>query len=320
MIKLFLGNRSGVLLLLPFLIALYALCALFSGYHLPSEQGHFGFWNLYIDEDSLLSRMSAPLLIFGSATLLNFLFNRNGFHEKNVFLPSLIYVVFQSFFHSFYFLTGIGIATMFLILAMWQLLKLDQNTDGRKTVFNTAILFGIATTFYPMLLLSIPFLFGMIWILRPFILRESGLAIIGFVIPLLYAGIYTWVMGISMDNSRFSSVSFEWKIPDIYVAGGAMVLIVLAGLSPLLTKINQSSIRLKKIFRVNAMLLLLFGLLAVIEVTTNGKIDSSSLGLIPLLFIIMYGFGTKNPRPFNAIVFYLLCAFSVSKFFISFNL
>lgn len=258
--------------------------------------------------------------MFVNALLLNGIYNRNGFQEKNTYLPALLYVVFQSFFHSFYFLTGLGIATTLLILAFWQLLKLDQNTDGRKAVFNASILLGVSATFYPLLLVSIPFLFGMIWILRPFVFRESALAIIGFVTPLIYVGVYRWVMGIELDNDELSSASSEWKLLDMYVAAGAMVLIVFAGFRALFNKINQSSIRLKKIFRINTMLLTLFAIITLLEITTYKKVEAGSLGLIPLLFLITYGFGSKNPAPFNAFVFYLLCAFSVGKFFIPFHL
>lgn len=273
-----------------------------------------------LDERFISSTISSSILVFINAILLNAIFNRNGFQEKNTFLPSLLFVVFQSFFHSFYFLTGLGIATTIIILAFWQLLKLDQNTDGRKAVFNASFLFGFAATFYPLLLISIPFLFGMIWILRPFVLRESALAIIGFIIPLIYVGVYRWVMGIALNNDELSSASIEWKSLDMYVVGGAMLLIVFAGLRPLFNKITQSSIRLKKIFRINAMLLTLFVLVTVLEAMTYKKIESGSLGLIPLLFLINYGFGSKTPNPFNAFVFYLLCAFSVGKFFIPFHL
>lgn len=320
MIKLFLGNRSGVLLLLPFLIAAYVFISLYTGYHIPSELESFGFWKLGLKETSLISAILGPLLVFVNAVLLNAIFNRNGFQEKNTYLPALLYVVFLSFFHSFYFLTGFGVATTILILAFWQLLKLDQNSDGRKAVFNASLLLGLAATFYPLLLISIPFLFGMIWILRPFVFRESALAIIGFVIPLVYVGIYRWAMEIELNNSELSSDSFEWKALDMYVVAGGMLLIAFAGLRALFNKINQSSIRLKKIFRISTMLLVMFVLITVLEATTYKKIESGSLGLIPLLFLITYGFGSKNPSPFNAFVFYILCAFSVGKFFIPFHL
>ncbi|MFT5780066.1 MAG: hypothetical protein ACI837_003027 [Crocinitomicaceae bacterium] len=317
-VKIFFGNRSGVLLLLPLLIVIYVACNWFLGHHLPEPSG-FGFWGELLNEDKLLGRIAAPVLILLNAILLNNIFNRNGFMEKNNYVSSLLYVVCKSFFHSFYFLSGFGIAETLLILALFQLYKLDQNTDGRRAVFNASFLIGLGATFYPIMITCIPFLFSMIWVLRPFIFRESALAVIGFALPLVYGGYYGSLYGIKLNGESFTSSSHEMVLPDLFVVGGGILLLTFAGMVPWLKKLGQSSIRLKKLFRLNLLLSLYIVLLATLEFFAYGKIEAISLLIGILILFLPYAFGDGKLRSVPSVVFYLVFFFSVSKFFISFD-
>jgi hypothetical protein len=54
---------------------------------------------------------------------------------------------------------------------LYQFFKLKQNTDGRAQVFNGSLFAGIAATFFPPLLISLPFI--LVMILRLHYLREK---------------------------------------------------------------------------------------------------------------------------------------------------
>lgn len=318
-VKIFIGNRSGVLLLLPILVVLYAVLNMIFGYHASSPISGFGFYGELLPEGTILSQVVAPLIIFVNALLLNSIFNRNGFMEKNNYLPALLYIVGKSYFHSYYFVNGFGLAETFMILAFMQVFKLDQNKDGRKAVFNAAFFAGIAASFYPILLLFIPFLFFIVWILRPFVFRESALLAIGFLIPLVYAGCYSTIFGIPIKGSSFTGFPTEWKFPDLYVIAGGLFLLGLATASPLSQKLGQSSIRLKKLFRVIVWMLLFYMLVSAVEILILGKLDAPSYIIGWFAFFITYGFGLKQVRQFPSFIFYLLLIFSVCKFFVPFN-
>ncbi|MDG1428355.1 MAG: hypothetical protein P8M19_05160 [Crocinitomicaceae bacterium] len=319
MVKIFFGNRSGVLLLLPFFIASYILINWFIGYH-TAELNSTGFWGVQFNEDLWWSKISAPLLILGNALLLNNIFNRNAFMEKNIYLPALLYVVFRSFFHSFYFLSGVGVVETLLIFALMQVYKLDQNSDGRRAVFNAAFFIGLATTVYPIMMICIPFFFWIIWVLRPFQIRESALAIVGFILPLIYAGVYGSFFGIDLTVDFLSSASVEWKFPDIYVITGGVTLLMLFSVGQIFTKLSTSSIRLKKVFRVNVLLSLFTVALVGVELLVYRKIDGSSMIVEVLVLFLPYGFGEKSQRTLPTFLFYLIFFFSVGKFFISFDI
>lgn len=316
MVKIFIENRSGVLLLLPVMVVLYAVLNITMGYHVSSPVSGFGFYGELLPESSILSQIFAPLIILVNALLLNSIFNRNGFMEKNNYLPALIYIVGKSYFHSYYFVNGFGLAETFMILAFFQVFKLDQNTDGRKAVFNAAFFAGFAASFYPILLLFFPFLFVIVWILRPFVFRESALIAVGFLVPLIYAGCYSTLFGIPIKGSSFTGFPTEWKFPDLYVIAGGLFFLGLATISPLSQKLGQSSIRLKKLFRVIAWMILFYTLISGLELLILRKMDAPSYIIGWFTFVVAYGFGLKQVRQFPTFIFYLLMIFSVGKFFV----
>lgn len=318
-VRLFFGNRSYVLLLLPLFIGGMYSINLLTNYHQSENQFHMGLWGI-IDMDSKWIDLIAPILIYTNAILLNTLFNRNDFMEKNNYITSLLYVLVTSFFPSFYHISGFAIAQTLLILSTFQVFKLSQNEDGRSAVFNSAFLFALGSTLYPIMLLGIPLMFWIVWVVRPFILRESILLFTGLGIPLLYAALSSVYFDIDVDRQHFSSSSTELKWIDISVLGGAVFLLGLASLKGVLYKTRVSSIRFKKIIRILSLQSWLIVGLVAVEFLAFRKVSGISLLLFPLLFFLPYAFGDKSPKPFPTLVVYVLFFFSVGKFFIPFEL
>lgn len=319
MVKLFFGNRSFALLFLPVIIALFGGLNFIFHHHSPEDNVILGFWGKVGSQSFWPYQLGAFVLILINGILINNIFNRNDFMERNNYLASLLYVVIMSFFHSFYFISGASLAQTLLILMFVQMFKLNQNEDGRRAVFNASFLFGIAASLYPVLLLGTPFLFWMIWVVRPFVLRESLLAITGFILPLVYAGLYGFFFGVKVVRDEFSSSAGEWQYYDFVILSFFVSLLILTSISDVLNKIGASTIRLKKLFRI---LLLLIGFsvgIALIEFFVFDKLEGLGLLAFPLMFVLPYAFGVKTPRTFAVITYYLIFFFAVGKFFIPFD-
>ena len=173
MLNLFRQNNPYVLAFIPVIVIVLLSLNILFPYHLLESKVSFGLWGNIQGGKPLLNELFSGGLITLSAMLINVLFNRNEFSAKNNFLPAILYVVYASFFHSFYFIDGLVITQLFFILMIRQLLRLRQKDDGRKIVFNAGFLFGIACTFFPLFIFGLPFVFLITWITRPFILRES---------------------------------------------------------------------------------------------------------------------------------------------------
>ena len=314
MVRLFFGNRSFALLILPVMAVIYIGLNWYFPYHLPEEHAHFGFWGSFLPQSSWISQVLAPSLIFSEAILLNLLFNRSDFLDRNTFTPSLLYFTLMSVFHSFYFLDGFAVAQFCLIMAVHQLFQLHQNEDGRRRVFNVGFWLGLACTFHPVMLLIILVAFWLIWVIRPFVMRESLLLAIGFIIPLIYGGFYSAWAGISIQNDQITSTASALNIEDVLVVAGITFFFILLSLGTLSTKIQQSSIRLKKLFRILLILIIFTLLLTIFEYLVFEKKESLALAFVPLMFVLPYGFGYKKLRDVTTITFYLLLLFSLGRF------
>lgn len=319
MVKLFHDNRAIVQLLLPIIILGYFFGNNFSEYHDSVHVLRFGFWGGY--ELSTISTFKILGLSFVllNGIILNTLFNRNDFFEKNSFIAVLIYVVFQTIFHSFYFLDGVLLSQTFIILMFFQLFKLSQNADGRKAVFNAAIFYGIACTLNPILLIGTPFMFWFIWVVRPFIFRESILTITGFIVPLFYAGMFSYFFDVKIGRDELSSSVSEFLKVDIIVALVCSIILVLLSLNVLIQKFQVSSIRLKKLFRMLLLLTVMLCIAVVLDFLLFKNIQNLSLLFVPLALLLPYAFGEKKIRRVSVFIFYILLIYSVCKFFVPFN-
>ncbi len=307
-----------MLSLLPFLIAVYAvLYTFFPLDGLKFEKVNLGFFGLY--DENILTVILSGTINFITAIALNNIFNRNEFKEKNTYLPSLIYVVLASFSEAYYHLNGCVIASLLITLMIIQLFRLNQNEDGRKDGFNAAFLFGLAACFYPVLFLLFPLLFIVVWVLRPFVMRESALMVIGFTLPLIYAGVFAYYMEYDIDNKLFDP-SGTLENTNLYIILGSLIFILLlVMISPLLLKLTHSGIRLKKLFRIIFLMTIAFGALFLFEMILMNKQGGFYLMVLPLSVLLTYAFGDKELRAFPSFAFYLIMILSVGKFFFSFN-
>ncbi|MCR9171610.1 MAG: hypothetical protein NXI10_03900 [bacterium] len=283
-------------------------------YHLPQEGAHFGFWGDFLPQSNWISQTLAPVLVFAEAIMINTLYNRNEFMDRNTFTPALLYVTLMSVFHSFYFLDGFAVAQFCIVMAIDQLFQLYQNEDGRKRVFNVGFWLGVACTFHPVLVLLLLVAFWMVWVIRPFVMRESVLLVLGFIIPLVYGGFYTAWAGIRIQNEQITATAIELNIEDVLVVGGLTFLFIVLSMGTLSRKFQQSSIRLKKLFRILLILINVTLLLTIFEYFFYTKKEALAMVFVPFAFILPYAFGYKKLRDVSTIAYYVLLFFTVGRF------
>jgi len=222
----------------------------------------------------------------------------------------------MSFYHSFYSLNGSLIAHLFLILMLYQFFKLKQNSDGRAQVFNGALFAGIAATFFPPLLISWPFVFIMILIIRPFNFREFFLSIFGFATPLAFAATYIWNTN-SIINWKILADKSNFQLQtDFIVTMVVFAVLLILSLFGLRERLQKSSIRLKKQIQIIWVLTVLAIFLGVVDFIFFKQIERFSLLMIPLSMLLSYSFFHKNYGIVSTVIFYLTMLYSVLKFFI----
>jgi hypothetical protein len=315
MIRLFLENRIGVLFLLPVIVTIYFFLNYHTGYYLPSVEVNLGLWNIKTLDVTIFSLISA-FLILVNAVGLNILININEFFDKNAYIVSLLYVVTMSFYHSFYSLNGSLIAHTFIILMLYQFFKLKQNIDGRAQVFNGALFAGVAATFFPPLLISLPFIITMVLIIRPFYLRETFLCIFGFGTPIIFALVYVWTSNTEINWMILDDKTNSQLQTDFIVSMVVFAVLLTLSIFSLSARLQKSSIRLKKQIQIIWVLIILAIFLGVVDFLFFKQIERFSLLMIPLSILLSYSFYHKNYGIVSSVVFYLTMLYSVLKFFI----
>jgi hypothetical protein len=316
-VKLFLGNRAIVLFILPLLVGFYIVLNVFTGYYSFSEPTSFGIWGLRGNAHPVMAQLFSGVLILVNALGINAIFNRNQFLERNNYMPSLLYVVLMSFYHSFYRIDGLLISHSFIVLMIYHLYFLRRNKDGRKYTFNAAFFGGLAVTFHPSLIPLLPFVLFMVWAIRPFVFRETVLVIIGFGMPLLYGAIYQFMIEKPLDFQLMKlATRYEQEQLDLLVTLGILSVLFVLSLLSIRVRMRTSSIRLKKLVRVLWWLVLLFFLLGIFNLLVFEQIEQFSLLMIPLAFFMTFAFMHKTLNRAAIGLFYVTFGYSIVKFFL----
>lgn len=202
MLKLFADNRPYVLFVLPLLLGLmYGLDYQFGRTHPPSVL-NFGTWG-NVELTALNSLLIAKCIGFianlSLAILLNFGFNNAEFADRNTYFPSFFFLLLVWSIPEMFFINGLHLAILGVILMTQQYLKLNQNNDGKLPVFNGTFFLGISATFIPSNWLILPLIYAAILIFRPLIFREFFLFMLGAALPMLYS--YTFAV---VQNQTFA--------------------------------------------------------------------------------------------------------------------
>ncbi len=316
MVRLFIGNRALVLLLLPFIIGTYFYINSYTGYYLQEEVANLGAWGDAVGASPIFLSISASILILFNALAINWIYNSNEFLERNSYMSSLLYILLMSFYHSFYSMDGLLLAHTFLILTMFQFFKLNQHSDGRRHIFNGMFFAGISATFHPPLTALFPLLCFMFWVIRPFVFREFILALFGFATPLVYATIYLWISGHRIELQLLDQVTdYTNKQTDFLVTAVLFSLLFTLSLFSIRARVQKSSLRLKKLTVILWWFIAIALILGCVDFFLFRQIERFSFMMIPLSVFLTFSFVNKTFGRIAGILFYLTLTYSLAKFF-----
>lgn len=232
-------------------------------------------------------------------------------------MSSLLYVILMSFYHSFYSLDGLLIAHTCIIAMLFQFFKLRQNEDGKRHVFNGAFYAGLAASFHPPMIALIPFVLIMIWNIRPFVFRETIIALMGFGVPLLYGGVYLWYSGHGIELRILEqATNYLQKQTDFLVMAVLFTLLFLLSLVSIRGKMQKSSIRLKKLVRILWWLVAIGVLFGLADFIFFNQIERFSFLMIPLSFFLTFSFSNKTFGVMASVLFYMTFLYSLINFFL----
>ena len=316
-IRLFSGNRAGVLLLLPVFMAVYLFMNSSTGYYIQDTTINFGLWGESVILNPLISTSLAVVVVFFNSFAINWIFNTNEFLERNNYMPSLLYMTLMSFYHSFYSIDGLLLSHTCLIGMLYFFFKLRQNEDSRANVFNGAFFAGLAATFHPPLIGFLPIIFVMVWGVRPFVAREFILIILGFGIPLLYAGVFIFFSDHTIQLRLLEqATNYYKKQVDFLITSILFTLLFILSVIAIRGRMLKSSTRLRKMVNMLWWLVGAGVILGIIDYIFFEQIERFSILMIPLSFFLTFSFSNKTVGLTATTLFYLTFAYSFVNFFI----
>lgn len=315
MLRLFLDNRIGVLLLLPVFLLLYILTnMLFTPTTFGVSQSS-SFFNL-IDWGSTGNTVAQFLLLLLNAVTLNWVFNSQEFLEKNTYIISLNYILFNSFFIDFGKPSWILMSQFFLILTLALFFGIRPQNDSRKPAFNAGFLIGISLLFNSLFLLLIPIAVLMLLVVRLLNLRELFLLLLGIIAPigLLYATQYILQNEFHFPLTiTWSLQSFNWIQISILAILHLLLIFSIIGLRARLLK---ASLRLKKQVQVLNIFMFSTWILGLCTFIFLGQNSILSLMVLPLSFYFSYALLSSKLGISSHLFFYIILLSSLLKFMV----
>lgn len=315
MIKLFLGNKTYVLLLIPFFLVCYQMLNYYFEFVELVPNQHFGLWLENIELNAIIAIVLASLVVLLNSFGLNLLVNRNNFYERNTYLVALIYVVFMSLFDCSYFLNSTLLLHSTIIFMIHQLFELNKREDGRKNIFNAFLFFAIGVTLCPIYIFLLPMLIVSVTVIRQLSFKEFLMAFSGFSIPFMYYFSITYLNGSVWRPSLWSS-HFEIPQKDFWFVTISLIVFLVLSLFSVVFKMRQAKIQTNKQIRSLIILILFFFLLSLYELISFQQIDHFSLLIIPMSVLLIFAFLSDTYGMAANVLFYVVIVYSVIKFFL----
>lgn len=315
MIKLFLGNKTYVLLLIPFFLVCYQMLNYYFEFVELVPNQHFGLWLENIELNAIIAVVLASLVVLLNSFGLNLLVNRNNFYERNTYLVALIYVVFMSLFECSYFLNSTLLLHSTIIFMIHQLFELNKREDGRKNIFNAFLFFAIGVTLCPIYIFLLPMLIVSVSVIRQLSFKEFLMAFSGFSIPFMYYFSITYLNGSVWRPSLWSS-HFEIPQKDFWFVTISLIVFLVLSLFSVVFKMRQAKIQTNKQIRSLIILILFFFLLSLYELISFQQIDHFSLLIIPMSVLLIFAFLSDTYGMAANVLFYVVIVYSVIKFFL----
>ena len=254
----------------------------------------------------------AFLMLMGQVFLVNHIATSKGFTDRFSALPALLYLLLMS---STPGMTGphpVLIANIFLLLALNKIFNVYHERQAIMEVLNVGLLLAVAGLFYfPALPLFLLLIFSL-FLYFPAGLRTLLAALMGFIIPFFFLGVYYYMfdmLGEKLDTVSIAIQPLEVfrQSLDMYQQAFAVVLgllSVFAFLRLLFLYMPDKPIRVRK----RIMVLSLFFLLSVLTylVTVDYVYVHHGVLIIPLSIALAVFFSDIGKKKLAEVVFTIL--------------
>jgi len=253
----------------------------------------------------------ALLIIIFSALLVNQLATDFEFSARFSSLGLFFFVLLCSSIPLFFSFNPVILANVFVLFLLKNVFKLPSTTAPIPVAFNSGLLIGIASLFFPPLVILLFFLWGAIFIHRLTDWRNFVASLIGIVMPYLF--LFTWYFwtGSVIENS-VSLFEKYFFIPYIKLASFSLnyIIIIFLFLIIIVSALNTlSHLREKNInLRRNLMISVLYLSFTILLSWYYYKImETMLLAAVPAALLLTNStFQSKRLKFLNFVIYLLL--------------
>lgn len=264
----------------------------------------------WINQSAAVSYTLSILCISGGAFLINSIFNKYEYFDKFIFLPALVYGLGMSSNKELLYFNPIIISNLFVMMAFAQLLQINRNEGAKAQVFNFGLLIGISSIFYITNGIIFPAALFVLTAIRSFNFKEMILAIVGFVIPLLYILVYAYLFANENFADYYKELAFEisfkanWNIYEIVFYAG-LALVSITSLFMLIPRYAKAGLRYKKI--INIFIIFSFWILmwTIFNFIFLKETNFTAFLTIPMTFVLSFYFVYLKNQRFASFIFNL---------------
>ena len=275
------------------------------------------FLNTYIAPlTSVLVVLIYHVFVISQALRLNHLFTDHRMYSKANYLPAMLYVLLTGVFTEWSTLSPALVINTILIWFFSKAVNLYNSPNPKTHVFNIGLLTGISVILYHPSGLLIPVAIFAVMVLRPFIVAEFVVLLMGVIFPYYLLASYLYLTDRLLSIKNFLPL-LQLHLPVIqnmvlfFITIGLIIIIVLMGLFYWQQENRRLLIQVRKNWIV--LLAMLVILLPLPFINKNAGIESLILCIVPASPIIAKGFLTPRKNTVPAILFWLLICLAIVK-------
>ncbi|MDQ6813471.1 MAG: hypothetical protein M3040_07045 [Bacteroidota bacterium] len=255
-------------------------------------------------------------IVIIEAVRINYLFNDHRMYSKNNFLAAMVYILLTGIFKEWSNLTPALIANFLVIWLFGRAIRLYNNPSPKTLLFNIGLLIGISILLYHPSALLILVAFFALMVVRPFIITEWVVLLMGVILPYYFLASYLYL------NDQLSSIlAYLPKLglniprtiisPTFFVTVGLILVILIFGMIYSQQESRRLLIQVRKNWVVLTVMLLTT--LPIPFINKGVGIESLLLWIVPASPYIAKGFLGPKTNFIPNIMFWSLLIMGLLK-------
>jgi hypothetical protein len=223
-------------------------------------------------------------IVIIQALRINYLFNDHRMYSKSNFLAAMVYILLTGIFKEWSNLTPALIENILVIWLFAKTVRLYNNPNPKTLLFNIGLLIGVSIILYHPSALLILVAFFALTVVRPFIITEWVVLLMGVLFPYYFLASYLYL------TDRLPSILLyipQWDLniphtvisPAFFVTVGLILVILILGMAYSQQESRRLLIQVRKNWVVLTVMLLV--MLPIPFINRGVGIDSLLLWVVP---------------------------------------